>query len=108
VPSAAAVVVRAKPLTTLVISIDAFATALPDGSFTEPSIDPEFPDCAQLELAQAKKLKTKNKSLNFLKIIRISPLPLNWAMFVFVGVVAWKCGGWAMPQMALARYKRIR
>jgi len=83
VPSAAVVVVRAKPLTTLVISIDAFTTALPDGSFTEPSIDPEFPDCAQLELAQAKKPKTKNKSLSFLIIIRISPLPLNWAMFVF-------------------------
>src|SRR5208337_5022456 len=45
-PSLAVFIVRARPLTTLVISTVAFPTVFPEGSRTVPSMDPELPVCA--------------------------------------------------------------
>jgi hypothetical protein len=68
-PSLPVIISRLKPLTGFETSTLAPATTPPDASFTTPSIDPEFPNCALLGIAPNKKLKLKTKSKALRKAI---------------------------------------
>jgi hypothetical protein len=70
-PSLPVVAVRLYPLTGYETSTVAPATAPPDASFTTPSIDPEFPNCARAGIAPKHKFKKDASNAKLLKLFNI-------------------------------------
>jgi hypothetical protein len=73
-PSLPVIISRLKPLTGFETSTFAPATTPPDASFTTPSIDPEFPNCALAGIAPKQQLKMNARNAILRKLFNmISP-----------------------------------
>jgi hypothetical protein len=77
------VISRLKPLTGFAISTFAPATTPPDSSFTIPSIDPEFPNCALAGVAPKHKLKMNARNAILGKLFNMIS-PCRYGLFYWV------------------------